>query len=113
LLASIYFVGIVLGNAICGLLSDRFGRRILLLWGTFVTFVAFILCSFAQNFVEMLIFRVILGAVFGVTMPISMIIMAEIIPFRQRGKFVVLLQLMFILGMLYMIASFYIFLDDY
>ena len=73
------------------MLSDRFGRRILLLWGSFITFVAFLLCSFADNFAEMVILRFILGVVVGVTLPISLIIVAEIIPYKVRGKFVVLL----------------------
>lgn len=81
----------MIGNAICALLSDRFGRRVLLLWGSFISFVAFLLCSFAENFVEMVVLRFILGAVLGLTLPISLIIVAEIIPYKVRGRFVVLL----------------------
>lgn len=103
----------MLGNGLCALLSDRFGRRILMIWGNFITFIAFVLCSFAQNFVEMVILRLILGLVFGLTLPISMVIVAEIMPFKVRGRFVVMLQLMFSIGMLYMIGSFNLFLDDY
>jgi MFS family permease len=91
LFASIYFIGIVIGNAICAFLSDRLGRRILLLWGTFITFLALLLYSFAQNYAELLCFRLLLGIVLGVTLPISLITVAEIIPCNVRGRFVVLL----------------------
>lgn len=80
-MASIYFIGIVMGNAICALVSDRVGRRILLLWGSFITFIAFLLSSFVENFAELIILRLILGLVLGLTFPISIIIVAEIFPY--------------------------------
>lgn len=61
----------------------------------------------------MLICRFCLGVLFGLTMPISMVVVSEIVPLQYRGKFVVLLQLIYALGVLYMIGCCGIFLIDY
>jgi DHA1 family bicyclomycin/chloramphenicol resistance-like MFS transporter len=58
---SAYLVGFGVGQLLIGTISDRFGRRAVLLWGLVVYVVAAALCSLAPNFEALLAGRVLQG----------------------------------------------------
>jgi DHA1 family bicyclomycin/chloramphenicol resistance-like MFS transporter len=58
---SAYLVGFGVGQLLIGTISDRFGRKAVLLWGLVVYVVAAALCSIAPSFEALLIGRVLQG----------------------------------------------------
>jgi MFS family permease len=75
-----------LGGWLAGYLSDRIGRvrtlQITILW-----FSGFsVLCAFAQNFEQLIIFRALLGLGFGGEWAVGAILMGETIRAQYRGR---------------------------
>ena len=56
-----YFVGLAAGQLFWGVLSDRFGRRPVLLLGVALYIVAAVLSGLATSFTSLLIWRVVHG----------------------------------------------------
>lgn len=108
-----YFIGMFCGNLICGFFGDKLGRRTVLVYSMLLTFIAMILTGFSTNYGELLVLRFMIGLLFGASLPISMVVIGEITPKSSRGMFIVLLQIIFTVGKLYIIACSYIFLTDY
>jgi putative MFS transporter len=92
LLASASFLGMLLGAAIAGLVADRFGRKpvfqvSMVFWG-----VGSLLCGFAHDVMWLMAFRVLLGFGMGMEFPIGQSIVSEMLPARNRGRYVALLE---------------------
>jgi DHA1 family tetracycline resistance protein-like MFS transporter len=75
--------GFVFGP-ILGKLSDKFGRRPLLLISQFGTLIGFVLLAFS-NSLELLIFSRIIDGVFGGNFPIAKAIVSDVVPPKDRG----------------------------
>ena len=56
-----YFVGLAAGQLFWGVLSDRFGRRPILLIGLALYIVAAVLCGLATSFTSLLVWRAVHG----------------------------------------------------
>jgi MFS family permease len=79
-------VGAVLGGFIFGILSDRLGRVRILTW-TIVLFALFTgLCSLAQGYWDLLIYRTIAGIGLGGEFGIGMALVAEAWPAAKRAR---------------------------
>jgi len=90
--------GAMAGNAIAGALSDRFGRRRVLL-GTALLFVlSSLLAASATTFPGFVIARIVGGIAVGNAILIAPIYIAEIAPAGKRGSLVSLNQLMIVIG---------------
>jgi sugar porter (SP) family MFS transporter len=90
--------GAMAGNAIAGPLSDRFGRRRVLL-GTALLFVmSSLLAASATTFSSFVLARIVGGLAVGGAILIAPVYIAEIAPARQRGSLVSLNQLMIVIG---------------
>jgi SP family arabinose:H+ symporter-like MFS transporter len=90
--------GAMAGNLMAGALSDRFGRRRVLL-GTAVLFVvSSLLAAFATNFIGFVAARVLGGLAVGGAILIAPVYIAEISPAGKRGSLVSLNQLMIVIG---------------
>ena len=92
LLGSASFLGMLIGAATSGLLADRFGRRVvfqssMVLWGA-----GSVLCATASDVNTLMLYRVLLGLGMGMEFPIGQAMISEIIPTRQRGRYVALLE---------------------
>ncbi|WP_052462329.1 MDR family MFS transporter [Nigerium massiliense] len=72
---------------ISGKLSDMFGRRRFYIIGLLVFVGGSILSGAAQSFPMLVTSRAIQGVGMGILMPLSQIIIGDIIPARQRGKY--------------------------
>src|SRR5437763_16901491 len=74
------------GGWVAGALSDRFCRvrtlQITILWFAFFT----LLCGFAQNYSQLLIFRALMGLGFGGEWAAGAVLMGEVIRAQHRGK---------------------------
>lgn len=103
--------GAMAGNAVAGVLSDRFGRRKVLL-GTALLFVcSSVLCATATTFSGFVIARIVGGLAVGGAILIAPVYIAEIAPAGKRGGLVSLNQLMIVIGISASFFSNYFLLD--
>jgi SP family arabinose:H+ symporter-like MFS transporter len=103
--------GAMAGNAIAGPLSDRFGRRRVLL-GTALLFVlSSVLAATATSFTSFVVARVVGGLAVGGAILIAPVYIAEIAPADKRGGLVSLNQLMIVIGISASFFSNYFLLD--
>ncbi len=92
LLASSSFFGMVVGASLSGMLADRFGRKPVFQWSIVLWGVASYLCSTAQQLETLTLFRVLLGIGMGMEFPIAQSMLSELIPARQRGRYIALMD---------------------
>ena len=93
-------VGCVAGVAVAGWLSDKFGRRRVLLLSAALFSVSAIGCALAIGHFDLILYRLIGGIGVGVASMLSPLYIAEISPARVRGRMVALYQLAITVGIL-------------
>lgn len=81
-----------LGAAASGLLADRFGRRVVFQWSMVLWGAGSLLCATANDANMLMLYRVLLGIGMGMEFPIGQAMLSEIMPARQRGRYVALLE---------------------
>lgn len=93
-------VGCIVGVSFAGWLSDRYGRkRVLLLSATLFTISA-LGCALSGSFQELILFRMLGGMGVGIASMLSPLYISEISPAAIRGRFVALYQLAITVGIL-------------
>ena len=70
-MASIFYVGILIGSILCGLLADQYGRKELIKYGSILQVIVSLSFYFADSVVILLIIRFFYGFSFGFTVAIS------------------------------------------
>jgi len=93
-------VGCIFGALLCFALSDKYGRKRLLILSGFLFAVAAIGTALANNFTVYNIYRIVGGFGIGITLNLSPVYIAEMSPLNMRGKFVSVNQLMIMIGIL-------------
>ena len=93
-------VGCLAGSLISGGLSDRFGRKKLLILAGFLFTGTGILTALAPNFTFFVGNRLLGGVAIGLASNLSPMYIAEISPAAMRGKFVSVNQLTIVIGIL-------------
>ena len=93
-------VGCLVGSLLSGGLSDRFGRKKLLILSGFLFTVTGILTALSPNFSMFILNRILGGVAIGLASNLSPMYIAEISPAEVRGKFVSLNQLTIVIGIL-------------
>ncbi len=93
-------LGSIAGVVVAGSLSDRFGRKIVLIISAILFTVSGIGCMIAGNEVQLVIFRIIGGIGIGVASVISPLYIAEISVPSFRGRLVSMYQLAITAGFL-------------
>lgn len=90
---SSFFIGVCLGQLICGPLLDRFGRKIPLITGLTIYAIASIGCSFSTSIEALIIFRFLqaLGGCVGMVAPNA--IVRDVFPVEQTARIYSLLIL--------------------
>ncbi len=110
---SAVLLGAVLGAAIIGPSSDRFGRKKLLLLSSIIFFVGALGSAISPEFWTLIISRIILGMAVGAASALIPTYLAELAPANKRGTVSSLFQLMVMTGILlayitnYTFAGFY------
>jgi sugar porter (SP) family MFS transporter len=90
--------GAMVGNIFAGALSDRFGRKRVLLGTALMFVVSATLASSATHFTSFVAGRILGGLAVGSAILIAPVYIAEISPAGKRGRLVSLNQLMIVIG---------------
>lgn len=98
LVGSLFFAGMLFGAWGFGALGDRLGRRKVFLITILMNSVFALLSAVAPSFALLLVCRFLNGLAVGGTLPVDYAIMAEYLPKRQRGRFLVYLESFWALG---------------
>ncbi len=93
-------LGCISGVSVAGVLSDKYGRKRLLILSALFFAVSAIGCSFAIGFTDLVIYRLIGGLGIGVASMLSPLYISELSPSHKRGRLVALYQFAITLGIL-------------
>ena len=97
---TLFFLGMFLGAALFGRLADRIGRRNVLMVTVACDAVFGIASVFAPGFGWLLALRFLTGMAVGGTLPVDYAMMAEFLPPKNRGRWLVWLEGFWALGTL-------------
>lgn len=89
---TLFFLGMLIGASVFGRLADRYGRRNVLIWTVAADAVFGLMSVFAPSFAVLLGFRFLTGVAVGGTLPVDYAMMAEFLPPRNRGRWLVVLE---------------------
>ena len=93
-------VGCIIGTMICVLLSDKLGRKRLLIFSGFLFGLSALGTALAGSFFAFNAYRLIGGIAMGSALNLSPMYIAEIAPADKRGILVTINQLMIMIGVL-------------
>lgn len=93
-------VGCLLGAMLSGMLSDRFGRKRLLILSAFLFTVSSFGTGLANAYTTFVAWRILGGTAIGLASNLSPMYIAEIAPAQVRGKLVSINQLTIVIGIL-------------
>ena len=93
-------VGCIIGVAMAGELSDRFGRKTSLIISGFLFSLSAIGCALCGSHTELIIYRLIGGIAVGVASMLSPLYISEVSPPKIRGRMVALYQFSITIGIL-------------
>jgi MFS transporter, VNT family, synaptic vesicle glycoprotein 2 len=80
------FIGMLFGGLLCGVLSDRIGRKPCLQYSLFINAVASLASAFAPSIPLLILCRVVGGIGIGGSVPSVFTLGAELFPSPIRGK---------------------------
>jgi sugar porter (SP) family MFS transporter len=98
--ASSALIGCIFGAAMAGTLSDRFGRRRIMMLAALLFTISAIGSALPRNLTELVIARMIGGLGVGMASLLSPLYISELSPARIRGRLVSLNQLAIVIGFL-------------
>ena len=93
-------LGSVMGAAMAGYLSDKFGRKKILMFSGLLFLVSAIGSTFPESPTSLVLARIIGGIGVGIAAMVAPIFISELAPARLRGRLVSLYQLAITLGIL-------------
>jgi MFS transporter, SP family, galactose:H+ symporter len=100
IVVAIVLAGAAIGAGAAGSLSDRFGRRRVILVAALLFVVGALLSAFAADLTTLLVGRFLVGVAIGIASMLTPLYLAEISPARDRGAVVSLNQLCITIGIL-------------
>lgn len=86
LVSAAAIVGAVFGATLLGPLGDRLGRRRIFRVDLILFIVCSLLCAVAWSLPALVLFRFLLGLAIGLDYPIAASYLAEVLPVRNRGR---------------------------
>ena len=93
-------IGCLVGSMVAGTLSDRFGRKRLLILSALIFAVTSVGNGLAHNFTIFIAWRMLGGVAIGLASSLSPMYIAEVAPAQMRGKLVSINQLTIVVGIL-------------
>lgn len=91
-------LGCIIGVVFSGKLSDKYGRKIVLILSAFLFLISAMGCIICSSFSQLVIFRLIGGLGIGVASMVSPLYISEFSPAKYRGMMVSLYQLALTVG---------------
>lgn len=91
-------LGCIIGVSFSGKLSDKYGRKIVLIISAILFLVSALGCMLTSSYTELIIFRLVGGLGIGVASMVSPLYISEFSPSRYRGMMVSLYQLALTIG---------------
>ncbi|MDO5612624.1 MAG: MFS transporter [Paracoccus sp. (in: a-proteobacteria)] len=91
-IGTLFFLGMFVGAFVFGRVADRFGRRRVLLATVLMDALFGLLSVFAPSFELLLLLRFLTGVAVGGTLPVDYAMMAEFLPPKNRGRWLVWLE---------------------
>jgi EmrB/QacA subfamily drug resistance transporter len=82
-----YFIGEVIAIPITGKLSDMYGRKWFYLAGLTLFVIASFFCGISPTMMQLIIFRGLQGLGAGIIMALSFIVIGDLFPPAERGKY--------------------------
>lgn len=98
LFLSATFTGMFLGALGWGAIADRFGRRNVFLLTVLLDAVFGLASALAPSYELLVVFRFLTGLAVGGTLPVDYSLLAEYVPAKERGRFLVYLESFWALG---------------
>ncbi|GHT82440.1 MFS transporter [Actinomycetota bacterium] len=99
-ITSAVLIGSAIGALSIGTLSDKFGRKKLLIFAAILFTIGAALCAVSGNFAFLTVSRIILGLGVGAASSLVPAYLAELAPAAKRGSFGTLFQLLITAGIL-------------
>ncbi|MDN3713401.1 MFS transporter [Paracoccus cavernae] len=115
---TLFFLGMFVGASLFGRVADRIGRRKVLLLTVACEAIFGVLSVFAPSFTVLLVLRFLTGVGVGGTLPVDYAMMAEFLPPKNRGRWLVWLEGFWAIGTIIVavtawLASLYIEADQW
>lgn len=110
LLASIFYLGILLGSLSSGFLADQYGRKRLITYGAILQIFVSGIFYLADSLEAMVFLRFLYGFSFGFTVAVTTSMFAEVSPTAYRGKGILLINFCISIGKLYAVLLGWFFL---
>jgi putative MFS transporter len=99
LMISAGYLGQLAGALLFSWIAERVGRVKALAWSILVLSIMSLACAFAWDYQSLLIFRTLQGLGLGGEVPIAAVYISEITRAKGRGRFVLLYELIFPIGL--------------
>ena len=93
-------IGAIIGAIFSGSLSDRFGRKPILMIAASFFFISALGCTIPESFVFLIFARIIGGIGVGMASVLAPLYISEFSPPKIRGKLIALYQLSIVIGIL-------------
>lgn len=93
-------IGCLVGALLAGALSDKFGRKRLLILSALLFAVTSVGNGLAHNFTVFIVWRMLGGVAIGLASSLSPMYISEVAPAQMRGKLVAINQLTIVVGIL-------------
>lgn len=97
---TLFFLGMLIGAVLFGRLADKIGRRHVLILTVGCDAIFGTLSIFAPDFTSLLALRFLTGIAVGGTLPVDYAMMAEFLPAKSRGRWLVALEGFWAIGTL-------------
>ena len=93
-------LGAVSGVLVSGYLSDKYGRKFMLIASGLLFMISSIGCAISGSFTALIVYRILGGIAFGIASMVAPLYISEMSPPSHRGKLVSVYQLAITLGIL-------------
>jgi putative MFS transporter len=97
-LISVGFCGQLLGAIFFGWIAEKYGRMTGMVWSIATFAIMSFVCAFAWNYDSLLVLRFLQGVGLGGEVPIAAVYISELAKTNVRGRFVMLYELVFPVG---------------
>lgn len=98
IVVSVVLIGSLAGAVAGGAASDRFGRRVILLWGGAIFAAGSLLAPLSPNIGMLILARLLLGLAIGFTSVTAPVYVSEMSPPQMRGRLISLYQFALTVG---------------